>query len=131
MITSMCKGESWMFQVEFYQKDNGDIPVEIFLKSLPPKLQSKHLREFELLMMFGLDLKEPHTKAIKSKEFKGLYELRIKFASDISRVFYFLSANKTFVLLHGFVKKSQKIPFQELKKALVYKKDYERRINHD
>jgi len=120
-----------MFQIAFYQKENGEVPVEIYLKSLSPKLKAKHIREFELLEEFGLGLKEPHVKAIKSNEHKGLYELRIKFSSDISRVFFFISKSKSFVLLHGFIKKSQKIPVQELKRAVAYKQDYERRISHD
>jgi len=43
--------------------------------------------------------------------------LRVKFASDISRIFYFLYDGEKFILVHGFVKKTQKTPTKELEKA--------------
>jgi phage-related protein len=124
-------GEMIMFQVELYQKTNGEVPLEIYLRTLPPKFTAKHQREFDLLMEFGFDLKEPHVKRIVGAENKGLYELRIHFLSNISRVFYFVTSSNVFVLLHGFIKKSQETLIQEIKKALKYKSDYERRMKND
>ena len=66
-------------------------------------------------------------KPIKGKGNKGLYELRIKFSSDIARIFYFTYYNNKFVLLHRFVKKTMKIPDNEIKKARKYMEDYKRR----
>ncbi len=63
------------YNVEFYQKENGDIPVQLFLLSLPPKLRAKTFREIELLKNHGPELREPHTKPIKGKNNKGLFEL--------------------------------------------------------
>jgi phage-related protein len=120
-----------MFQVELYQKTNGEVPLEIYLRTLPLKFIAKHQREFDLLMEFGFDLKEPHVKRIVGAENKGLYELRIHFLSNISRVFYFVTSSNVFVLLHGFIKKSQETLIQEIKKALKYKSDYERRMKND
>jgi len=119
------------YDVEFYQKENGEIPTQEFLESLHPKLRAKIFREIELLKNYGPDLREPYTKPIKGKENKGLFELRIRFSSDISRVFYFSYAGNTFVLLHAFAKKTQKIPKREIDKARKYKEDYERRCSHD
>jgi phage-related protein len=124
-------GEMIMFQVELYQKTNGEVPLEIYLRTLPLKFIAKHQREFDLLMEFGFDLKEPHVKRIVGAENKGLYELRIHFLSNISRVFYFVTSSNVFVLLHGFIKKSQETLIQEIKKALKYKSDYERRMKND
>jgi len=56
-----------------------------------------------------------------------LWELRIKQASDISRIFYFAEVDHSFVLLHGFVKKSQKTPRKESDKAKKYLADHKRR----
>ncbi len=72
-------------------------------------------------------LREPYVKPIKGDKNKGLYELRIKFSSDISRIFYFSYEKNTFILLNGFIKKSDKTPEKELEKARKYKNDYERR----
>ncbi|MBS3982355.1 MAG: type II toxin-antitoxin system RelE/ParE family toxin, partial [Dethiobacter sp.] len=66
---------------------------------------------------------EPHVKNISGK----LWELRIKSTSDISRIFYFIPVGKNIVLLHGFVKKTQKTPNREIQTANNYLEDYQRR----
>lgn len=117
--------------VEYYVKKNGKIPVVEHLISLNPKLRAKAQLEIELLEEHGLDLKEPYVKAIRGKRYRGLMELRIKFGSDTSRIFYFMVSGNKFILLHGFLKKTNKTPVRELDKALGYKDDFERRVNHE
>ncbi|MEA3423989.1 MAG: type II toxin-antitoxin system RelE/ParE family toxin [Bacillota bacterium] len=119
------------YDVEFYQKENGEVPVQEFLESLHPKLRAKTFREIELLKDHGPDLREPHTRSIKGKDSKGIFELRVKFSTDITRIFYFSYTSNTFVLLHGFVKKSRSTPKKELDRAKKYKVDYERRCNNE
>jgi phage-related protein len=119
------------YDVEFYQKNNGDIPVMDFLLSLESKMRAKAYSEIELLKKHGPTLREPYVKPIKGRNNKGIYELRIKFSSDISRIFYFCYEKNTFVLLHGFVKKTNKTPEKELERARKYKDDYERRCNDE
>jgi len=74
----------------------------------------------ELLKTFGLQLKEPYVKYIGNK----LYELRVRDADGIYRVLYFVSADRRFVMLHGFKKKSQKIPAKELAIAKKRMKEF-------
>ena len=59
---------------------------------------------------------------------KGLYELRIRFAGDIARIFYFFIVNNKIILTSGFTKKTQKTPSSEVAIARKYKDDYEKRI---
>ena len=115
------------YEVEYYKKENGEIPVVNFLLTLPKKIKAKAFSEIELLKKHGKNLKEPYVKPIKGLKYKGIFELRVKFASDISRIFYFCYSNNTFVLLNGFIKKTPETPINELEKALRFKKDYERR----
>ena len=115
------------WQVEYYKKENGDIPVEDFLLTLNPKIRAKAFRQIELLQEHGANLREPYVKAIKVEKYKGMFELRIKFATDISRIFYFTYIDSRFVLLNGFVKKSNKTPQKEFEKALKYRMDFEKR----
>ncbi len=115
------------WNIEYYQKKNGKIPVYEFLCSLEPKMRAKVLHYIDLLEKTGPNLKEPYVSAIKGERYRGLWELRVKFASDITRVFYFAFKNDTFVLLHGFKKKTNKTPENELEHALKYKNDFERR----
>lgn len=116
-------------KIEFYQRENDTIPVLEFMKSLDKKMMAKAYHEIELLEQFGSTLREPHVKPIKGHKNKGLYELRIKHSSDISRIFFFCYKNDKFVLLHGFVKKTAKIPKREIERAKANKDDYERRCD--
>jgi phage-related protein len=132
MITYIGQGGFALdWNVEFYQKENGDIPVEDFLLSLSPKLRAKAYSDILLLKRLGINIREPYSTAIKGERYRGLFELRVKFSSDISRIFYFLYDKDTFILLHGFLKKTDKTPERELEKALEYKLDYERRCKNE
>ena len=119
------------WQIEYYKKENGKIPVLEYLLSLNPKLRAKAYMEIELLSRHGSALREPYTKPVEGSKYKGLFELRVKFSSDISRIFYFTYQNNTFVLLHGFTKKTAKTPQSELERAMRYKADYERRCRNE
>ena len=76
-----------------------------------------------LLEEFGNTLREPHSKPIGD----SIFELRIKFASDITRIFYFFYVGNKIVLTNGFIKKTQKTPPAEIELAKKYKEDYEAR----
>jgi phage-related protein len=112
-----------MWNIIFYKKEDGFTPVQEFLDRLPTKHHAKALRDIDVLEKYGTELTEPHVKHIDGK----LWELRIRSASDISRIFYFASVGKDIVLLHGFVKKTKKTPDRELKTANNYLEDYQRR----
>lgn len=116
-----------MFEVIFYEKADKTKPVADFLRTLDVKMKVKALREIQLLQECGNELREPYSKYIQD----GIYELRIKQGSNISRIFYFFFVDKNIVLTNGFVKKTQKTPSAELKKAIDYKHDYERRMRND
>ncbi|MHB8063000.1 MAG: type II toxin-antitoxin system RelE/ParE family toxin [Ruminiclostridium sp.] len=98
-----------------------------FLDSLSIKMRTKALSEINLLKEFGTQLREPYSKLLKD----GIFELRIKFAGDITRIFYFFYVGNKIILTNGFLKKSQKTPPGEIEKALKFKADYERRHRHD
>ena len=110
-------------KIVFYEKENGEKPVEEFLLSLDNKMQKKAFGQLNILKEYGRILREPYSKYIKD----GIFELRIQFASDISRIFYFFYIGDKIVLTNGFIKKTQKTPQKEIEKALEYKKDFERR----
>jgi phage-related protein len=65
------------------------------------------------MLAIGPNLGEPHTKAMGG----GLFELRLKGAEGIARVFYCTLIGKRIVMLHSFIKKSQRTPKQELEVA--------------
>ena len=114
-----------MWNIIFYEKEDGTTPIQEFLDALPVKHHAKALRDIDVLEKYGTTLKGPLVKHIKGK----MWELRIRSASDISRIFYFIPVGNDIVLLHGFVKKTQKTPDKEIETANNYLKDYQRRNN--
>ena len=81
--------------------------VDDEIMELPPKLQARLLRLFEMVESLGLDqLHEPHVKHLDGK----LWELRAKAAEGIARGIYVAVTGRRVVVLHVFVKKSQKTP---------------------
>jgi phage-related protein len=112
-----------MFDVVYYELPDGEKPVRKFLDSLDLKMRVKALGSIDILAEFGNALREPYSKAIGN----GLFELRIKFAGDITRIFYFFVVGKKIILTNGFVKKTKKTLQSEIALALKYKIDYEER----
>lgn len=80
---------------------------------LPKSLLAKYLRTVNLIEMFGANLGEPHSKAFGN----GLFELRLKGQEGIARVFYCTVIGKEVIMLHSFIKKTQKTPVKELEVA--------------
>ena len=114
-----------MWKVLLYTTEKGENPVGDFIKSLSKKEEAKIYREIDLLEQKGIYLNFPHTSDIYWC--KGLRELRIKFSSNNIRIIYFLHIKNTFVLLHGFRKKTQRLPKKELEVAKTRMEDYLKR----
>ncbi len=82
--------------------------------ALPPGIRADYLRLSELMEEHGADLRMPHSKAMGS----GLFELRPKGPEGIGRVFYCTQVGQVIVVLHSFIKKTQKPPNNELEIAV-------------
>ena len=54
----------------------------------------------------------------------GIFELRIKFGGNITRILYFFFVGKNIILTNGFMKKTQKTPPNEIAKAKQYRTIY-------
>lgn len=86
--------------------------VKKFIYTLEPHTIAKVLRNINLLERFGYALGMPHSKPIGD----GLYELRIRGQQEV-RVLYTFHRQRI-ILLHGFLKKSDRIPKNELAVAI-------------
>ena len=115
------------FTVEFYEKENGEIPVEEFLDSLDIGMKSKLVMILKVLQEKGNQLREPYSKHLED----GIFEIRGKVGSDISRVLYFFYYGGKIILTNGFIKKTQKTPSKEIKRAKEYRKDYIERFGEE
>ena len=114
------------YDVIFYDLADGSEPAKDFLLSLDVKMRAKMFRTIDLLAENGSDLREPYSKALED----GIFELRAKVGSDISRVLYFFVVGKKIILTNGFIKKTQKTPTSEKDKAKRYRAEYLAREEH-
>ncbi|WP_459934849.1 type II toxin-antitoxin system RelE/ParE family toxin [Fundidesulfovibrio butyratiphilus] len=80
----------------FYYSDS--LQEEIL--AMPVTLQARYLHLTARMRVFGADLGLPHTMAMGD----GLFELRLKGAEGIARVFYCTLVGKKIVMLHHFIK---------------------------
>ncbi len=72
------------------------------------------------MMEHGPNLGLPHTDALGG----GLFELRLKGVEGIARVMFCLVMNRQIVVLHVFIKKTQKTPARDLKIARLRMKEF-------
>ena len=94
----------------FHETASGRSPVEDFIKSLNEETQDKFIYKMELLEHFGRELRHPHTDSIGH----GVFELRLKGKEGQIRVLFFFFHKKRIILLHGFVKRTNKTPKKEI-----------------
>ena len=86
---------------------------------LPAGFVARFLRYAERMEVYGPDLGLPHTRAMG----RGLFELRLKAAEGIARVFYCTVVGHRIVMLHQYIKKSEQTPRRELEIALMRMKE--------
>ena len=111
------------FCVEYYELENGTCPVEEFILKQDNKMQAKIFAALELLESKGPALREPYSKVLDD----GIFEVRAKQGSDISRVLYFFVVGRRVILTNGFVKKTVKTPPREIARAKRYRADFSRK----
>ncbi len=108
------------FEIVFYDRPDGSEPAKDFILSLDEKMRAKMLRTIELLGTNGTALRMPYSEHIVD----GIFEVRAKVGSDISRVLYFFVIGKKIVLTNGFIKKTQKTPKKEIELAKKYRNEF-------
>lgn len=111
---------SFVLNVVFYRSESGNEPVRKWLKGLP-RDDRRQIGEDIKTAQIGWPLGMPLIRKID----KDLWEVRTTLESGIARVFFTVD-EAYMVLLHGFIKKSQKTPQNELKTALTRLGNYKR-----
>lgn len=111
------------YTVEYYEMEDGTKPAEEFILSQDRKMQAKIFSMLELLEIKGPELREPFSRSLGD----GIFEVRAKQGSDITRVLYFFVVGKKVILTNGFVKKTQKTPPREIDRAKRYRADHLRK----
>lgn len=96
------------FEITYYSTK---VQEQIF--DLPDTLAARYIVLTRWMLAIGPNLGEPHTKSMGS----GLFELRLKGAEGIARVFFCTLIGKRIVMLHSFIKKTDRTPKRELEVA--------------
>ena len=113
------------YEIELYEDSDGHSDIDDFLNNLATKaLKSKDARiqfrqvslYIELLAKNGSTLSEDIMKHIEDE----IWELR----PGKNRVLYFFYRKNKYILLHHFIKKTQKTPRREIEKKKKEMKDY-------
>jgi phage-related protein len=84
--------------------------VQAEILALPAGFLARYLRYSDRMEVYGADLGMPHTRAMG----EGLFELRLKAAEGIARIFYCTMVGKKIMILHQFIKKTNKTSPKEL-----------------
>lgn len=114
-----------MFDIIFYSNENGVSEIEEFMRDLSKKAKKskdarinrdKILQYLIVLSKKGSTIGQPTVKHIEG----DIWELRpLK-----NRFFYYYWKDNQYVILHHFIKKSQKTPQREINKAKANLKDW-------
>lgn len=99
------------YQIEFFQKSNGEAPAEDFINSLDKKPRAKFYRMIQMLKENDPNLREPYSKHLQD----CIFELRPTVATNAVRVLYFFFIERRIVITNGFIRKTQKNHLPKLK----------------
>ncbi|MGI0481064.1 type II toxin-antitoxin system RelE/ParE family toxin [Geminocystis sp. CENA526] len=105
--------QNLILTVIFYRSENNKEPVREWLKNLSQE-EKKLIGEAIKTVQFSYPIGMPLVRKIST----DLWEVRINLKNKIARVFFSIQ-NQSMILLHGFIKKSQKTPNKELEIAQI------------
>ncbi len=105
-----------------YSIDYYSDAVQEKILELPDTLAARYIVLTRRMIALGPNIGEPHTKAFG----EGLFELRLKGAEGIARVFFCTLVGKRIVMLHSFIKKSERTPQREREVAETRMKEVKR-----
>lgn len=112
------------YKIYYYVSSSGESPVQKFLDSLSEKQQVKVLRIIQYIKNYGLIAVIPHTKKLRGTP---LWEIRI-LGQDNIRIIYVVPMKEIVLLLHSFIKKSQKTSLRDIEAALTRYQEWNKRI---
>ena len=108
-----------VFRLSYYNET-----VETELDAWPVGLRTRFRALTVRMEEYGLNLGMPHTRALGN----GLFEIRAKAEEGIGRAFFCTMVGKKIIILHSFIKKTDKTPKRELDIALTRQKEV---ISHE
>lgn len=101
-------------KIKYYISSRGDNPVKEFIDSLEIKQKIKVFHIFKLIIEYGINSIPHHIKKLSGTP---LWEIRI-LGKDNIRILYIAYRKETILLIHGFIKKTQKTNPKEINIAI-------------
>jgi phage-related protein len=115
-------------EVIFFRTGAGGEPVREWLRSLSPIEDRKQIGVDIKTVEFGWPIGMPVCRSLGD----GLYEVQLSLARNrIARLLFYIDARGRMVLLHGFIKKSQKTPPAEMELARKNKALHESELKRE
>ncbi|MBI2502158.1 MAG: type II toxin-antitoxin system RelE/ParE family toxin [Candidatus Latescibacteria bacterium] len=102
--------------LQFYQEENGEVPLVDWLETLPAKVRDKCLVKLERLETLGYELRRPEADYLRD----DVYELRVRFRHLNYRMLYFFYGKTAAVVSHGCTKENE-VPASEIEAAVAHK----------
>jgi phage-related protein len=99
---------------------NGRCPLGDWLSDLPDGALAKCIAATKELEKRGDELERPISGFLQD----GIYELRVKHDRIQYRILYFFLGKGRACLSHGFVKKTSKVPAEEIRRAIRHKSEW-------
>jgi phage-related protein len=110
-----------MWDIDFFETDNGKCPTEEFLSKLSKKKELPYVdNALKQLEEHGYKLDRPKAALLED----GIYELRVKTIYGHTRLLYFFFDGNKIIVTHGFRKKDDKVDPKEITRAKDYRRIY-------
>ena len=114
-------------KIYFYETVDGKCPVEEFIDCRNDSNQAKFYANLKFLKENGFNVTRPLSDIVTD----GIHELRIQLSGEPTRTLYFFSYKDYIILTHTFIKRTDKVPKSEIKKAIKFRDDFLKRYNEN
>ncbi|MCU7500048.1 MAG: type II toxin-antitoxin system RelE/ParE family toxin [Bacteroidota bacterium] len=108
------------YRVIAYEDHEGYSEVDAFIESRKERDQVKIYSFIDKLEADGPQLPRPYADLLRD----GIHELRVKLSGKQTRTLYFFCYGNYIVLSHTFVKNTDKVPDEEIDKAIAHREDF-------
>jgi len=112
-----------MRRIKFFRNKKGTSPIEDYLDTLSDKQVEKVLWVLKLIKELPFIPLKFFKKLVNTED---IWEVRIKYGNNIFRLLGFFEKESLIILTHGFTKKGQKTPRNDIQIAESRKKEWRR-----
>ena len=113
------------WKIIYYEDENSNSEIYEFIENLRINEQAKLSGWLSVLQEKGPELPRPYSDLLED----GIHELRIKLKGNQVRILYFFCFKEYIILTHSFIKRTDKVPEKEIKKAKKIRENFLKRFS--